>query len=266
MQNAEELHKKFTDFRHSGKWGDKIRTSLGKLSGVTQTLVGMAGNTGSAPFPPAATIGQALVFVLGACKNVSDKHDQIVGFYETVIIFCERLTLLQQRMPSQNAFRSQLVRLLGTILNMCGIAQTIMHTGRLLTFTKTLLQSDDGLAGAYAEFNNQMSHFESAIITATLGISVQTGRGVEVLQEMSQETQSLLRTVLWRVSISPWQENVPGVMGGHRNDSEREYRSDHSRGNNSGNDDTAYEKKINGRGTEKVWCIRGQAKATFYGC
>ncbi|OBT62449.1 hypothetical protein VE03_08605 [Pseudogymnoascus sp. 23342-1-I1] len=259
-EKATELRKKFIDFRHNDKRGDKIRTSLGKLSGVIQTLVGMAGNIASPSFPPAPTIGQALVFVLGACKNVSDKYDQIVGFYETVIIFCERMSLLQERMPPENAFRSQLVGLLGTILNMCGIAETFMHAGRMLTFTKTLFQSDDGLAGAYAEFNNQMSYFESAIITATLGISVQTGRGVENLQERYQEQESLLRTVLWRVSISPRQEIAFGVMEGRGNDSEREYRSGHSRGDNSGNDDTAYENKLTDLGQRRFGVLEGTLK------
>lgn len=255
---ATELQKKFLDFRHNDKWVDRIRTSLGKLSGVIQTLVGMAGNIASASFPPAPTISQALVFVLGACKNVSDKYDQIVGFYETVIIFCERLALLQERMPPQNAFRSQLVRLLGTILNMCGIAQTFTKAGRMLIFTKTLFQADDGLAGAYAEFNNQMSHFESAIITATLGISVQTGRGVENLEEMSRETQSLLRTVLWSVSTLPRQDIVFGAMGNHRNDSEREYRGVRSQRNNS--NDTTYENKLTDLGQRRFSGLEGTLK------
>ncbi|OBT85957.1 hypothetical protein VE02_04808 [Pseudogymnoascus sp. 03VT05] len=218
----------------------------------------MAGNIASASFPPASTISQALVFVLGACKNVSDEYDQIAGFYETVIIFCERLSLLQERMPLQNAFRSQLVALLGTILNMCGIAQTITGKGRMLTFTKTLIQSDDGLAGAYDEFNNQMSHFESAIITATLGISVQTGMEVEILQEMSRETQSLLRTVLSRVSTLPRREIVFGAKGDYINDSECEYRGSSPRGNKSNN--TAYENKLTDLGQRRFSGLEGTLK------
>ncbi|KFZ04927.1 hypothetical protein V501_08843 [Pseudogymnoascus sp. VKM F-4519 (FW-2642)] len=218
----------------------------------------MAGNIGRASFLPASTISQALVFVLGACKNVSEKYDQIASFYETVIIFCERLAILQGRMPLENAFRSQLVGLLGTILNMCGIAQTVTGEGRMLTFTKTMFQSDEGLAGAYDEFNNQMSHFESAIITATLGISVQTDRGVENLQEMSRETQSLLRTVLWSVSMLPRQEIVFGAMGNHRNDSEREYRGVRSQRNNS--NDTTYENKLTDIGQRRFNGSEGSLK------
>ncbi|KAK3353983.1 hypothetical protein B0T25DRAFT_223822 [Lasiosphaeria hispida] len=214
QQTAEGLLADFNKYRHDNKALDKARTALGKATDMAITVVGAVGSLAGAAFPPAPTIGQALIFVFGACKKTSEKFDQITAFYDAILIFFERLSLLNSKMPSEPAYIAQLMRLLGTLFKMCGLAQRCMKKARVVTFVKSIIQKDNGMAEAY-EFNRQMGHLESSTIMATLGISVQVSRGMVDAQGQLSEQHSMLSTVL--AMITSEKRHRSGVDDGKGN-------------------------------------------------
>ncbi|KAM3072151.1 hypothetical protein ACMFMG_008608 [Clarireedia jacksonii] len=140
-EKNKELEKLKKD-RHSGGKIDRIRTWVSKIVYGAQGALEPIGGIVGCAYPPATAIAQALLFVLKACKKISDKLDEILKFYET------RLSLLEGRLPSEHVFGEQLIRVFTVILEILSAAKVI-STGRLFLFAKELVDKSDGLQEAY---------------------------------------------------------------------------------------------------------------------
>jgi hypothetical protein len=191
-KRQEEALDRFQGKRHSGNHLDRARSALARISGFAQCVTSSIGSLASTAFPPAPVIAEALVYVLVACGDVSEKYDKVANFYETISIFFERLSMLENKLPKDRAFPVQLTRVFAAALKICAIAQKFYKDSRAKAFGKALIQRDDDLGSAYDEFSKQMAAFESCVITATLGIASDNRSDTKTLVGMASVHTALL--------------------------------------------------------------------------
>ncbi|XXG97541.1 hypothetical protein Hte_003846 [Hypoxylon texense] len=174
-------HLNFKHTRHPATRRDRIRTIFRNVCNQAQDAVGLASDLASLAYPPASAISQALFFILKACKDLSEKLDEIEKFYEKIQYFFERLSLIERRLPPEHAFGEPLIRVFIAILNVCGTARRYARDGRAITFLKSLVGKDDGLADHLKDITNRMNDLESSVIMATLNTVTQAKGDVELL-------------------------------------------------------------------------------------
>jgi hypothetical protein len=194
-KRQEEALDRFKGKRHSGNNLDKARSALARITDFARTVTTSIGSLASTAFPPAPVIAQALVYVLVACDDVSEKYDKVVNFYETISIFFERLSMLESKLPKERAFPVQLTRVFAAALKICAIAQIFYKDGRMKAFGKALIKRDNDLGTAYDDFSKQMAAFESCVIMVTLGIVSDTRNDTTTLLGMA----SVHTTLLWQL-------------------------------------------------------------------
>jgi hypothetical protein len=59
-----------------------------------------------------------------ASKHVSDDYDMIESFFKVMQVFLERLSLLEDKIPPQEAFQRPLVKVFSSLLKISGIARS----------------------------------------------------------------------------------------------------------------------------------------------
>ncbi|KAF5003633.1 hypothetical protein FDECE_9839 [Fusarium decemcellulare] len=182
-QGTKEMNN-FHKFRHNEKKVDKLRTlfatNIDYIEKGAEQLIAAA----VPAFPPAAAIGTAITFMLGACRQVSADYDVVVVFFEDMNSFLARIVILETRMPKYKAYQNCLMDVFASFLTMCGYAHKYIELGRFKKWISNLLQGEDSdLGGARKSMDTTLSRLQNATEFAILG-------NTEELQRMSQELKS----------------------------------------------------------------------------
>ena len=161
----------FAIFRHNKEKLDKFRTLISRNADIIQRIATSVVDAACAAFPPSSAILTAFTFVMTASKHVSDDYDMIESFFKVMQVFLERLSLLEDKIPPQEAFQRPLVKVFSSLLKLSGIARSYCAKGRLSKWAKDLVRGGD--AAAYEELSSDLSSLESTVIMQTLRTTIE---------------------------------------------------------------------------------------------
>ncbi|KAL8294605.1 hypothetical protein RB597_007774 [Gaeumannomyces tritici] len=175
MMDQQQLLQAFSGFRHNKGKTDKLRTVVARNADVIQSVAALVANAASGAFPPAATVLTAFTYVLNASKHVSDDYNAILGFFDLMNSFLERLSLLEGKLPRLPAFQKFVVHVFSSMLHVSGIARGYCLKGRFMKWAKALVEgSDEELQGALDSLNENLRRLESAMLMQTLRTAIET--------------------------------------------------------------------------------------------
>ncbi|RTE79591.1 hypothetical protein BHE90_005917 [Fusarium euwallaceae] len=182
-QGTHEMNN-FHKFRHNEKKVDKLRTlfamNVDYVEKGAQQLIAAA----VPAFPPAAAIGTAITYMLGACRQVSADYDVVVVFFEDMNSFLQRIVILETRLPQYKAYQNCLMDVFTSFLKMCGYAHKYIELGRFKKWVTNLLHGEDSeLGGARKTMDKKLARLQNATEFAILG-------NTEELQRMSKELKN----------------------------------------------------------------------------
>ncbi|KAF4995949.1 hypothetical protein FGRMN_4804 [Fusarium graminum] len=164
--DMENFHK----FRHNEKKVDRLRTILAENFGYIEAGTKQLANAASSAFPPAAAIGAALTYFMGACRLVSADYDTITVFFEDMKSFLQRIMILETRLPNSKHYRVCLTDVFASFLLMCGFAQRFVELGRFRKWVTNLINGEDSeLASARKDMDLKLSRLQNATENAILG-------------------------------------------------------------------------------------------------
>lgn len=69
-----------------------------------------------------------------ACKDVSADYDTVVGFFDEVNSFFERIGLVEKKLPVNQTYQTILMRVFASFLSICGISTQYIKTKRFSEF------------------------------------------------------------------------------------------------------------------------------------
>ncbi|GJC84386.1 hypothetical protein ColLi_07224 [Colletotrichum liriopes] len=179
-QGTKEMEN-FHKFRHNEKKVDKLRSlfaaNLDFIEQGAQQLISAA----APAFPPAAAIGTAVTFMLGACRKLSADYDVVVVFFQDMNSFLQRITILERRLPKHKGYQNSLMEVFTSFLVMCGFAHKYIELGRFKKWITNLLQGEDSdLGGARNDMDLKIRNLQEATEFAILG-------NTEELKNMGRE-------------------------------------------------------------------------------
>ncbi|KAL8388797.1 hypothetical protein RB595_008937 [Gaeumannomyces hyphopodioides] len=175
MMDQQQLLQAFSGFRHNKGKVDKLRTVIARNADVIQSVAALVANAASGAFPPSATVLTAFTYVLNASKHVSDDYNAIVGFFDLMNSFLERLSLLEGKLPRLPAFQKFVIHVFSSMLYVSGIARAYCLKGRFMKWAKALVEgSDEELQGALDSLNENLRRLESAMLMQTLRTAIET--------------------------------------------------------------------------------------------
>ena len=180
----------FAIFRHDKGKLDRFRTLICSNADYIQGVVKPLAEAASATFPPSSAILTAFTLVMTASKHVSDDYDMIERFFSIMQSFLKRLSLLEDRIPSERAFQTFLINVFSSILKLSAIARAYCSKGRFSKWAKALVDGrDPDLTAAYETLKGNLQELESAIIMQTLRTAItisedarSTNQGVKLIQ------------------------------------------------------------------------------------
>ncbi|KAF5492119.1 hypothetical protein CGCS363_v010369 [Colletotrichum siamense] len=205
-----EQMNKFHKFRHDKGKIDRLRTLLASNLDYVEKGANQIIEAASPAFPPAATIGTALTYILQACRSVSADYDIVIVFFEDMNSFLQRISILESRLPQKKAYQNCLMEVFTSLLNMCGFAHKYIELGRFKKWITNLFQGEDSeLGGARALMNKKLGHLQQATEFAILGNSEETLKMTTLLDENQRShTQMLERFENTMDSINENTENI----------------------------------------------------------
>ena len=169
MDDGQLKNDAFNEYRHPKTQVNKLRSAVSRNIDLIQTGAQYLAQAATPAFPPSAAILTAFTYMLKAAKDVSADYDRIIGFYDEMNSFLERVSIIEHRLPSVPAYRTILMRVFSALMNICGIATHYIAKGRFKQWAKTLLGgSDDVLKDAYGTMETALKRLESASSFATL--------------------------------------------------------------------------------------------------
>jgi STAND-like protein len=153
FQEYRRRHSKFLDFTK------RCLQPVVLVSSIAQSAVG------ATPFAPAATLIGAFVYLIRAAKGVSDAYDWIQSLLQELSAFTERLEVyLSERIDHR--LKHQLVMTLSCLLEIVGVAENIVGSGRFKKFGAILLNGKDETAKAAFDRLNKLFQNEGRIVQA----------------------------------------------------------------------------------------------------
>jgi hypothetical protein len=144
---------------------------ISRNADIIQRIATSVVDAACAAFAPSSAILTAFTFVMTASKHVSDDYDMIESFFKVMQVFLERLSLLEDKIPPQEAFQRPLVKVFSSLLKLSGIARSYCTKGRLSKWAKDLVRGGD--AAAYEELSSDLSNLESTVIMQTLRTTIE---------------------------------------------------------------------------------------------
>lgn len=128
MRGTHNLSRKFKDFRDDESKVAKVRTAFKNNLGLMQKAVNtiqMIGNAASAfpPAMPASLIFSAFGQVMQSFSQMSADYDKVVGFFEFLHRFFDRLSIIQDHKPKLIQFDRCVIRVFSSMLTICSTAQ-----------------------------------------------------------------------------------------------------------------------------------------------
>ncbi|KAL7788360.1 hypothetical protein V8C37DRAFT_388324 [Trichoderma ceciliae] len=195
-QATDEMNN-FRKFRHNEKKVDKLRTllmtNLDYIDAGTQQLVSAA----SPAFPPAAAIGTAITYFLGACRLVSADYDTITIFLEDMKSFLQRILILEARLPQNKQYQACLMEVFTSFLTMCGFAHKFVELGRFKKWISNFFEGEDSeLASARKNMDDKLSNLQNATEFAILGNTEEQQKMTLELQKNSDAHTAMLQEQL----------------------------------------------------------------------
>src|SRR5262249_17020839 len=132
----------------------------------------------AAVFPPAipgAALMTAMTFVFKTFRDVKADYDRVLGFFNEMSSFLDRISMLEEKSPKLGPFERCVRKGFASMLTLCGIAADYKGKGR---FRKWLNNVKDGggdpeLAGAYAGMDDAISKLGEAVGVATLRTAIE---------------------------------------------------------------------------------------------
>jgi hypothetical protein len=179
----------FKNLRHDESRLDKARSMIAKNSEYIQKAAEMIADAASTAFPPSSGILTAITYVISTAKNVSADYDVIEAFLDVMGTFLQRLTLLEGKLPPEEAYRKRLMKVFCSLLKLCGIVQQYTKKwGRFKHWARALIEgSDDKLKGAYDDLNNDLTDLEKTTLMKTLSTVLETSEDVKKIQLTASE-------------------------------------------------------------------------------
>lgn len=171
QEHQERQLASFAVFRHNKGKLDKFRTLISRNADIIQRIATSVVDAACAAFPPSSAILTAFTFVMTASQHVSDDYDMIESFFKVMQVFLERLSLLEDKIPPQEAFQRPLVKVFSSLLKLSGVARSYCKKGRLSKWAKDLVRGGD--AAAYEELSSDLSNLESTVIMQTLRTTIE---------------------------------------------------------------------------------------------
>ncbi|KAJ4251856.1 hypothetical protein NW762_011153 [Fusarium torreyae] len=168
-QGTHEMNN-FHKFRHNDKKVDKLRTLFANNLEYIEKGASQLISAATPAFPPAAAIGTAITFMLGACRDQRADYDLVVVFFEDMNSFLQRTVILESRLPAHKAYQNCLMDVFTSFLTMCGYAHKYIELGRFKKWISNLLQGGDAdLTGARQTMDVKLARLQNATDFAILG-------------------------------------------------------------------------------------------------
>lgn len=166
----------FRAYRHDEGKLDKLRSFISSNADIIQDAASMVAGAASAAFPPSLAILTAFTGVITASKHVSEDYDMIESFFDVMHSFILRLSLLENKIPVQEAFQKHLISVFSSLLNLTGLARSYcVKKGRFIKWAKALVEGKDPeLQDAYAALHENLKRLESAVMLQTLRTAIET--------------------------------------------------------------------------------------------
>ncbi|RBR06164.1 uncharacterized protein FIESC28_11179 [Fusarium coffeatum] len=181
-QGTKEMNN-FHSFRHNDKKVDKLRSLFANNLDYIQKGANQLIAAATPAFPPAAAIGTAITFMLGACRDQRADYDLVVVFFEDMNSFLQRVVILETRLPGHKAYQNCLMDVFTSFLTMCGYAHKYIELGRFKKWISNLLSGGDSdLSGARKTMDLKLTRLQNATEFAILG-------NTEDLKKMNSELQ-----------------------------------------------------------------------------
>ena len=164
VMNDEKLQKDaFNKYRHPETQVNKLRTVLGRNVDLIQKGAQYLAQAATPAFPPAAAILTAFTFMLRAAKDVTSDYERIISFYDQMNKFLERVSIIEDHLPSIPNYRRILMGVFSSLLNICGIATRYIAKGRFKKWFRSMMEGpDDELKGAYDDMETALKGLDSA--------------------------------------------------------------------------------------------------------
>ncbi|KPM34612.1 hypothetical protein AK830_g11956 [Neonectria ditissima] len=187
FSNAKEIYlsllekdELFNKFRHEGGTSEKIRTSLSGCADAIDKAGKLVAGIASTAFAPAPVIMSAMTLLLQATKDVSDDYDVVVIFYDNATALLSRVGLLENKVPDRGKFKSRLLNVFRSILELCAVSQKYVKQKRWKGWAKAVLHGGDlRLKNAYDGFERSVQHLESDVAVHTLTTAIETKKTVD---------------------------------------------------------------------------------------
>lgn len=117
----------FRAYRHDEGKLDKLRSFISSNADIVQDAASMVASAASTAFPPSLAILTAFTGVITTSKLVSEDYDMIESFFDVMHLFILRLSLLENKIPAQEAFQKHLITVFSSLLNLTGLARPSLH-------------------------------------------------------------------------------------------------------------------------------------------
>ncbi|KAI3391897.1 hypothetical protein diail_6637 [Diaporthe ilicicola] len=196
MEQQHQLES-FGAYRHDRRRFDKLRSFISSNADIIQGAAIQVASAASAAFPPSSAILTAFTCVMTASKYVSEDYDMIESFFDVMHSFILRLSLLENKIPAQDAFQKHLIFVFSSLLSLTGLARSYCLKGRFTKWAKALVEGKDPeLQNAYAGLHENLRRLESAVMLQTLRTAIEikeeamsANQGIKALQNQSKELQ-----------------------------------------------------------------------------
>ncbi|KAI0265386.1 hypothetical protein BC834DRAFT_989002 [Gloeopeniophorella convolvens] len=206
----DQLHE-FKYFRRPGKKG-KVIAALKPVVEVTLALSagGVLGDALGSALPPAKAVLGGIGVLLQAAKKVSTSYDALVGLFETIGNFLERLKIYTDGAHGLAPRMSVvLVKITVPMLSIFALATQQIRQGRLKKFAKTLLGQDTDIDDAVKTLD-KLTAEEQRVVTALILWTVQ-GLAADMSEQRRKEIRRWQNIPLVRHYLSgPY---LPDMLG-----------------------------------------------------
>ncbi|CZS83302.1 unnamed protein product [Fusarium graminearum] len=187
IEQATKDMENFHKFRHNEKKVDRLRTILIENFGYIEAGTQQLATAASSAFPPAAAIGAALTYFMGACRLVSADYDTVTVFFEDMKSFLQRIIILETRLPKSRHYRVCVLDVFASFLIMCGLAQKFVELGRFRKWVSNLVNGEDSeLASARKDMDLKLERLQNATENAILG---NTEEQIKMAQELEKNAK-----------------------------------------------------------------------------
>jgi hypothetical protein len=182
LRETRDRDTKFRAFRHDETKMDNFRTLVSRSLGPIEKVGSMVASAASASFPPTIVVFTVVTYLIKTANSVSADYDKIIGFFEELDSYLDRLKILEGNIPPELTIA--LARVLTSVLILCGISAKYIKTKRLVKAVQNLVTGeDDELSAAYAHFHKMVDQETGAVRNATLA-------GVEQLKKDGTATHA----------------------------------------------------------------------------